>query len=250
MAHSFDHEDLSTLGVDDDSDESIGSKEDNGFAEDEVLADQERYNKENELIVDGFRCPDEYLKMLTPMEFEEIVSLFIKFDVDGSGRIDKHETKKILLFLGIETTIKVAEELLEVIDADKNGEIDFNEFCTFIVLMKRGDPRLMRFHSMLNKLSTTPLGELERQARSRNLKITFKLAQRRVGSLTNPTTYIIELQLTGVFHTVSSTGEVIAEPLLRRFQGMGATTKEAKYNAATNALINLGETMPGKYDYD
>jgi Ca2+-binding EF-hand superfamily protein len=35
------------------------------------------------------------------MEFEEMVNLFITFDANKSGTIDRHEAKKILSHLGI-----------------------------------------------------------------------------------------------------------------------------------------------------
>ena len=174
-----------------------------------------------------------------------MVNLFTKFDVDHSNTIDKHEVKKILLYLGMEASMEMAKDLLDVVDVDKSGEIDFDEFCNFIVLLKRGDPRLKGISSMLTVLNATPLGELERQATSRNLKISFAIMEKREATLTNPTTWIVEVRLTGVYHTLVD-GEVEAKPGIRRFQGMGVTTKEAKYNAAANAIVNLGESMPGK----
>lgn len=40
-------------------------------------------------------------------------------------------------------------------------------------------------------------------------------------------------------------GKVEVNFAVRRFQGVGSNTREAKYNAATNALIELSDTMPG-----
>lgn len=80
---------------------------------------------------------------------------------------------------------------------------------------------------------------------SRKLKIYFKLVEKREATLTQPTLWIFEVQLKGMFHRLVD-GEIIGENLIKKFQGMGHTTKEAKYNAASNALINLGEAMPGK----
>lgn len=247
-------EDLSTLGMDWDN-ETIETaaitKGENASAgggdvdEDDIEADQRKYLEEHAMVVDGYKCPDEFVKILTPMEFEEMVNLFTKFDVDHSNTIDKHETKKILLYLGMEGSIEMAQDLLDIIDVDKSGEIDFNEFCNFIVMLKRGDPRLNGYSSMLSVLNATPLGELERQATSRNLKISFAIIEKREATLTQPTAYIVEARLTGLFHTLQD-GEVVANHMVKRFQGIGGSTKEAKYNAATNAIINLGESMPGK----
>ncbi len=128
------------------------------------------------------------------MEFEEMVSLFTKFDSNKSGTIDKHETKKILNFLGMDSSLERAEELLNIVDADKSGEIDFDEFCKFIVMIKRGDERLSSFGSLLEKINSTPLGELERQCKNRDLKIKFIIVEERPASLTNPTLYVVEVQ--------------------------------------------------------
>ena len=69
--------------------------------DDDVAADRKLYFEANQLIVDGFKCPDEFIQILTPMEFEELVGLFVAFDANKSGSIDKHEAKKILHHLGI-----------------------------------------------------------------------------------------------------------------------------------------------------
>ena len=248
-----DLEDMSTLGMDWDNEtletavvtNAGGSVATGDVDEDDIEADERKYLEQHAMVVDGYRCPDEFVKIITPMEFEEMVNLFTKFDVDHSNTIDKHETKKILLYLGMDASMDMAMELLEIVDVDKSGEIDFDEFCNFIVMLKRGDPRLSGYSSMLNVLNSTPLGELERQASSRNLKIRFVIVEKREATLTQPTNYIVEVRLTGVYHTLVN-GEIEAKHMVKKFQGIGQTTKEAKYNAASNALINLGESMPGE----
>ncbi len=41
-------------------------------------------------------------------------------------------------------------------------------------------------------------------------------------------------------------GQVQGTHAVKRFQGMGGTTLEAKYAAASSAVIKLGDMMPGK----
>lgn len=245
------YEDISTIGVEWENQSSVlspsvGQSVQGDLDEEDFQADLEQYYKENELIVDGFKCPDEFINKITPMEFEEMVNLFNRFDVNRSGTIDKHETKMILHFLGMDFTLEKAEELLQLVDIDKSGEIDFDEFCEFIVLIKRGDERFSNFSSLIDKLHSSPLGELERQAMYRELKTSFKIVEIREASLSQPTTYIVELHLSGIWHNFEN-GEVKSEFKVRKFQGMGNTTREAKYNAASNAIINLGDSMPGIY---
>lgn len=248
-----DLEDMSSLGMDWDNETmetaAVTNAENGSLAtgdidEDDLEADQKRYLEEHAMVVDGFKCPDQFLSLITPMEFEEMVNLFTKFDVDHSNTIDKHETKKILIYLGMDASMDMAAELLDIVDVDKSGEIDFDEFCNFIVMLKRGDPRLQGYGSMLSVLNSTPLGELERQCSTRNLKIRFVIVEKREATLTNPTQWIVEVQLSGIFHNIVN-GEVVPTVMTRKFQGIGLTTKEAKYNAASNAIINLGESMPG-----
>lgn len=247
-------EDISTIGWDMESSHGGtlgGDDNDNNSAvmgdmdADDLEADQRRYYEEHAMVVDGLRCPDEFIENITPMEFEEMVHLFKKFDADGSNTIDKHEIKRILHYLGLEFTLEKAEELLAIVDADGSGEIEFDEFCRFVVMIKKGDERVGKFNSLIDKLNATPLGELERQATSRNLSLKFIIAEVRPASLTNPTIYVLEVQLTGQWHRVEN-GEVISTYGTRCYQGFGQTTREAKYNAAQNAIINLGDAMPGK----
>lgn len=252
-------EDISTIGFDMDNDSSVyssiagkeggdGNEIMGDLDEDDIEADKAKYFAENAMVVDGFKCPDEYINLITPMEFEELVSLFTRFDSNHSGTIDVHETKKILHFLGMDFSIEKAEDLLRIVDTDGSGEIDFSEFIGFIIMIKRGDERLKGFSTMLDKINSTPLGELERQATSRDFKIEFQVVEIRPPSLVNPTLYVVELKLSGTWYNVEN-GEITGRFGVRRFQGMGNNVREAKYTAATAAIVNLGDAMPGKYQF-
>ena len=108
------------------------------------------------LEVEGFLCPKHLVPKLTPMEFEEMVHLFKTYDANDSGDIDKHEARKILLAMDMEATLEKAEELMALVDQDGSGEIEFDEFCEFIVLIKDGDERFRKFDSILENVSQTP----------------------------------------------------------------------------------------------
>ena len=41
--------------------------------------------EEHTMEFDGFKCPDQMVNDFTPLEFEDLVVLFKKYDVDGSG---------------------------------------------------------------------------------------------------------------------------------------------------------------------
>lgn len=250
-------EDMSSLGFEGDNSTIMSSsamtKDPDGIEfnsamgeldEEDAEADRQKYYEDNAMIVDGLRCPNEFLHLITPMEFEEMVHIFTKFDADHSGTIDVHETKKILHFLGMDFSIEKAEELLKIVDSDGSGEIDFAEFCGFIVMIKRGDDRLKGFSSLIDKIKTTPLGELERQAATRGFKIQFRVVEIRPSSLVNPTIYVVEVELSGIWYSVQN-GEIQGKFGIRKFQGMGNNVREAKYAAASAAIVNLGDAMPG-----
>jgi hypothetical protein len=249
----YDKEDISTIGGEWENEGSQQTasitRDENSVGmgdldDDDIAADKAQYYKDNAMIVDGFECPGEYLTIIAPMEFEEIVNLFLKFDTDKSGTIDKHECKKILNFLGFDYSLEKAEELLKLIDTDGNGSIDFAEFCHFFVMMKRGDERVAKFSSLMDKLHSTPLGELERQAQYRDLTVKFKVVEVREASLTNPTLFVVEVDLAGIWRQIVD-GEITANYAIKRFQGLGDNVREAKYAAANSALMNLGSAMPG-----
>jgi hypothetical protein len=151
------------------------SNEYGDIGEEEIAQDQARYYAEHAMVVDGFKCPDDFIGKLSPMEFEEMVGLFQTFDADKSGTIDIHEAKKVLHFLGLDSDMAKAEQLMNAVDADHSGEIDFEEFCSFIVMVKRGDERVAAFSSIIEKIGESPLFELERQVKTRDLIIKFKV---------------------------------------------------------------------------
>jgi hypothetical protein len=84
--------------------------------------------------------------------------MFCDYDINRSGTIDLYEVQKILFTMGIENFEKKAIELMEIVDVDGSGEIDFDEFCRFIVLLKKGEGAFAEFSKMLDTINQTPLG--------------------------------------------------------------------------------------------
>ena len=196
--------------------------------------------------VDGFECPDDLLDKLLPMEFEEMVNLFRTYDANDSGTIDKHEARKILQSLGMDASLDKAEELLNIVDADGSGEIDFDEFCHWIVMIKDGDERFASFNEMLSKINNTPLGDLEHQAQLRGFTLKFETIEIRPATATQPQMFVVELIMTGDwFDRNPETGEITREKCARRYQGIGTTNREAKYAACKVATQKLRAMMPG-----
>ncbi len=54
----------------------------------------------------------------------------------------------------------------------------------------------------------------------------------------------IQVHLSGLWYTIVN-GDAVGQQITKRFQGMGNTTREAKYAAASAAIVNMGDSMPG-----
>jgi hypothetical protein len=192
----------------------------------------------------GIKCPERFLNHLTPMEFEEMVNLFQDYDIDGSETIDVHEARKILHDMDMAHDLEKATELLSIVDEDGSGEIDFEEFCHFIIMIKRGDSRLEGFGKLLEGMSTSPLGSLEAQCKNRNLKFKFTTLEIREATSSQPPAHVVELEMFGIWHMLEN-GVTVQKKETRRIQGIGKNVREAKNNAASAAVIKLQAFMPG-----
>lgn len=65
-------------------------------------------------------------------DLEEAKRIFDKFDKDNNGYITKKELKKAMRNLGQKMSAEEVHKMLADMDTDKNGTIDFEEFCKFI----------------------------------------------------------------------------------------------------------------------
>ena len=96
---------------------------------------------------------DAFLAHLSPDEFEELDTFFKNFDADKSGGIDVNEALQVLEYLKLENANEAkAQEMMQLVDTDGNGVIDFREFCKFVALIKKGDARVMEYRSVVDKL--------------------------------------------------------------------------------------------------
>ena len=64
-----------------------------------------------------------------------MVESFKEYDANDSGTIDIHEMRKILLHMEMDVGMDKAQELMDKIDVDKSGEIDFDEYCRCVNLL-------------------------------------------------------------------------------------------------------------------
>jgi hypothetical protein len=210
----------------DEEDEKVEGEDEEG--DDREFEEDDRDRMECE----GFFCPKHLVTKLTPMEFEEMVNLFLTYDANGGGTIDKHEARKILQSMDLEATLEKAEELMMMVDADGSGEIDFDEFCEFIFLVKDGDERFKGFDAILDNISDTPLGILEKAASTQGFVLKFETVEVREATATNPPISVVELHMTGMWYEKDEKGAAVGTHMTRKFQGLGQATKEAKYAAS------------------
>ncbi|MCO5553057.1 hypothetical protein L7F22_006578 [Adiantum nelumboides] len=64
----------------------------------------------------------------TDEQRQEIREAFDLFDTDGSGTIDARELQVAMRALGFEAGEEEVKQMIEDVDKDKNGSIDFDEF--------------------------------------------------------------------------------------------------------------------------
>jgi hypothetical protein len=68
---------------------------------------------------------------LTEAQYQEILSAFNVLDVDGSGALEEDEIRAALRLSGLGSTEEEMDELIQQIDQDKDGTINFEEFLHF-----------------------------------------------------------------------------------------------------------------------
>jgi hypothetical protein len=136
------------------------------------------------------------------------------------------------------------QELIAIIDEDGSGEIDFDEFVDFIIMLKQGDSRLAGFGQMLENLKNTPLGSLEQQCNSRGLSFKFATLEIREATMSQPPCFVVELAMSGSWIQMEQ-GRAVSVEETRRVQGLGKNIRVAKNSAASAALVKLADYMPG-----
>ena len=70
---------------------------------------------------------------LSDQQLADYKETFSMFDRDGDGTIDADELGTVMNSLGINPTESEIREMIEKVDLDKNGTIDFGEFCALMI---------------------------------------------------------------------------------------------------------------------
>ena len=75
---------------------------------------------------------DTLRRQLTEEQISEFKEAFTLFDKDGDGTITTKEFGTVLRSLGQNPTEQELQEMINEVDADGNGEVDFDEFLTMM----------------------------------------------------------------------------------------------------------------------
>ncbi|EYC21055.1 hypothetical protein Y032_0020g202 [Ancylostoma ceylanicum] len=81
-----------------------------------------------------FQESEQVIRTLTEEEIEEFKEAFLLFDKDGNGTISTKELGIAMRALGQNPTEQQILEIINDVDIDGNGQVEFPEFC---VMMKR-----------------------------------------------------------------------------------------------------------------
>lgn len=69
-----------------------------------------------------------FINALNAEQMEALKEAFAKFDVDGSGDIDAEEIVAAMSNMGVKVTLAEATKMIQEVDQDGNGKLDFTEF--------------------------------------------------------------------------------------------------------------------------
>eukprot|EP01062_Namystynia_karyoxenos_P014933 TRINITY_DN1540_c0_g5_i2.p1 TRINITY_DN1540_c0_g5~~TRINITY_DN1540_c0_g5_i2.p1 ORF type:complete len:931 (+),score=299.54 TRINITY_DN1540_c0_g5_i2:148-2940(+) len=86
---------------------------------------------------------------------EELRQLFQQHDADGSGMIDAEELHALLPCIGLKSiTIEQVKELLDEIDMNNDGQVDFDEFLHFYDVLMLSEKRDLRGMEARDRLAS------------------------------------------------------------------------------------------------
>jgi len=82
------------------------------------------------------------IQQLSPEQIQEYQEAFRLFDKDGNGKIDKFELAEVMKALGSPATPQDIEDMINEVDLDRNGTIEFNEFMIMMGSQKNEEEEL------------------------------------------------------------------------------------------------------------
>lgn len=202
------------------------------------------WKKSHRRHTESLAIPDAYATEFSPQEAAELRIKFADFDLDSSGAISLDELAEVYTSLGEQPDADLLSDLMDEIDQDNDGEIQWKEFVRMFALFKRGHSKMFKFGSFLEKLNRTPGVVLSIEAKRRNLNTQYKVVEVRRATSYNPKLFVVQLTISGMFNEPDGL-KVKSYFATHRFDGIGYTTKQAKYKAAQAGLLSLKASTPG-----
>ncbi len=86
------------------------------------------YPEKRRQFIREFYEPAKKFPEFTKDEINVFVQTFRRFDLDGSNSIDAHELGIALKYMGMGSNPKIVQQILDEVDEDKSGEIEWPEF--------------------------------------------------------------------------------------------------------------------------
>jgi Ca2+-binding EF-hand superfamily protein/ubiquitin-protein ligase len=88
---------------------------------------------------DAYALPEHMREWFGKQKLEDLKTQFGIFDDSGDGNISAQELRAVLRSLGTELSHEQVVEIIDTIDADKSGEIEFPEFVSLMRKIERGE---------------------------------------------------------------------------------------------------------------
>lgn len=90
------------------------------------------------------------MEKLSQREIADLKECFAMFDKDGDGTIDTGELGTVMANLGLKVSPLEIQEMIEQVDTDKNGTIEFDEFCNLMASKLSGTDPNEECHNVFN----------------------------------------------------------------------------------------------------
>ena len=201
-------------------------------------------DEEDESEYDPYKVPLRFLSVFTPQELDMTKHLYQDLDEDKSGSIDSTELAKLFEQMEEEVTPEDIKRMVDEVDDDGSGEIEYAEFLALLASFKKDGSKFSKFTSMMDDLHSTPMAELIRQARKRNLTIDYKIVRRVQATSMTAEMFVAECTMSGEW-VERIDGKLVRSVGDRIYQGIDKSTRNAKMAAATAALTKLKADLPG-----
>ena len=114
---------------------------------------------------------------LTEQQIAELREAFQLFDKDGDGHVTPKELMIVLQSLGQNPTAEMVNEMIEEVDTDNNGEIEFEEFCVLMCKNMKENDDIDTLKEAFKLLDSDGSGEISKTELKEILRSFSKLGE-------------------------------------------------------------------------